>query len=195
MIFTVNPVIRPTIVLLTIFTIVTGVIYPLAVWLFGQSLFPHQANGSLLKLDDRVIGSELIAQPFHTPEWFWPRPSAVGYDASSSGGSNLAPTNPALLEAVGTRVSALNTSDSTTSPSLIPVDLVTSAASGLDPHLSPAAAFYQVPRIAKARNIEPSLLQKLIHDNTEPRTFGLLGEPRVNVLLLNIKLQKLSHKE
>ena len=188
---TTTPLFRPAIVLLALFTLLTGIVYPLAVWCIGQMAFPRQANGSLLAVNGRVVGSELIAQPFVGPEWFWSRPSAVGYDASASGGSNLATGNPALLDAVRERVAALRDADPTAVHRPVPVDLVTGGGSGLDPHITPAAALYQAPRVAASRGVELDAVERLIAANTEARTFGLLGEPRVNVLRLNLGLTTL----
>ena len=182
--------IRPAIVLLVVLSLLTGLAYPALVTAIAQVAFPFQANGSLITRDGKVLGSALIGQPFDDPKYFWSRPSATSpfpYNAASSSGSNLGPTNPALLDAVKARVEALRATDPGNT-ALVPVDLVTASASGLDPHISPAAALYQVPRVAKARNMEPAAVQALVERHTQGRTFGLLGEPRVNVLALNLSL-------
>ena len=182
---------RPAISIFILFTILTGILYPGLVTVIAQTLFPHQANGSLIRQDGQTIGSKLIGQPFTNPKYFWGRVSATSpspYNAASSSGSNLGPTNPALTAAVQDRVNTLKQYD--TSKELVPVDLVTASASGLDPHISPAAAEYQVARIAKSRNLGEAKLRELVAQCTEGRQFGLLGEPRVNVLELNIALDK-----
>jgi K+-transporting ATPase ATPase C chain len=182
--------IRPALVTLLFFTILTGVLYPLTVTAVAQAVFPSQANGSLITVNGQTLGSELIAQPFDSPRYFWSRPSAAGYNASASSGSNLGPTNPALVEAVQTRIAALQAADPTnTAP--IPVDLVTASASGLDPHISLAAALYQVARVAQARGLDEAQVKALVEKYTENRQFFLLGEPRVNVLMLNLALDGL----
>jgi K+-transporting ATPase ATPase C chain len=161
----------------------------------AQLFFPEQANGSLIVHNGKVIGSKLIGQYFDKPEYFWSRPSATSpfpYNAAASGGSNLGPTNPALIEAVKARVAAFRAADPGNAPP-IPVDLVTASGSGLDPHISPAAALYQVKRVARARGLDESTVQTLVTQHTEGRQFGLLGEPRVNVLELNLALDALSH--
>jgi K+-transporting ATPase ATPase C chain len=186
---------RPALALLGLLTLLTGVVYPLAVWGIGQTLFTRQANGSLVEANGRVVGSELVAQRFDGPEWFWPRPSAVGYDASSSGGSNLATTNPALLEAVKERVAALRAADPGAANLPVPVDLVTASGSGLDPDITPASALYQASRVATARGLKVQAVERLVAEQTTGRTFGLLGEPRVNVLRLNMALLENSRRE
>jgi len=185
--------IRPAVVLLLLFTLLTGVIYPLAVTGLAWVLFPSAAGGSLVALDCRVIGSRLIGQPFDAPKYFWGRPSATGpypYNAGASSGSNLGPLNPALADAVKGRVEALRSADPA-AQTTVPIDLVTTSASGLDPHISPAAAFYQVQRVATVRGLRPEDVKKLIEQHIEPRTLGILGEPRVNVLALNLALNDL----
>lgn len=178
---------RPALTLLALFTILTGVIYPLVITGIAQVAFPNQANGSLVVMDGRAYGSELIGQQFDDPKYFWGRPSAAGYDAAASSGSNYGPTNPALLEAVQARIDALMAADpENTLP--IPVDLVTASGSGLDPHISVAAALYQVHRVASARGLSEAEVAFLVEKYIEGRQFGFLGEPRVNVLLLNLAL-------
>lgn len=188
--------IRPALVSLVLFTFLTGLVYPLVVTGIAQLIFPHQANGSLIEQNGQVVGSELIGQPFDDPGYFWGRPSATGafpynaFDAatlSGSSGSNYGPLNPALFEMVEARVAALQAADpDNTAP--IPVDLVTASASGLDPHISVAAAIYQIPRVAAARNMSEAELRDLVNQYTEGRQLGFLGEPRVNVLQLNLAL-------
>src|SRR5262250_1981658 len=182
--------IRPAIVLLTLLTVVTGVAYPALVTVLGQLFFAREANGSLIVKDGKVVGSALIGQPFDDPKYFWGRPSATSpfpYNAASSSGSNLSPTNPALVKSVQERVDALRAADpGNTAP--VPVDLVTASGSGLDPHISPAAALYQVSRVARARKLDPESVRQLVERHTERRFLGFLGEPRVNVLALNLAL-------
>ena len=183
---------KPALVLFVLLTLLTGVIYPLLVTGIAQVLFPGRANGSLIERDGKVRGSELIGQPFSDPKYFWGRPSAtspIPYNAGASSGSNLAPTNPALEEAVKARIAALKAADAG-NPAPIPVDLVTASASGLDPHISPAAAEYQVGRVARVRGLDASAARALIAQYTEGRDFRMLGEPRVNVLRLNLALDR-----
>lgn len=185
--------IRPALTMLVILTLLTGLAYPLAVTGLAQLFFPDQANGSLIVRDGKVIGSQLIGQYFDKPEYFWPRPSATTpfpYNAAASGGSNLGLTNPALIEAVKARVAALRAADPGNELP-IPVDLVTASGSGLDPHISPAAALYQLKRVARTRGLDENTVQTRITQHTEGRQFGLLGERRVNVLLLNLALDSL----
>jgi potassium-transporting ATPase KdpC subunit len=186
-------IIRPAVVLLALFTLVTGLLYPLAVTGLAQVLFPAQANGSFIERNGRIVGSELVGQPFDAPEYFWGRPSATApfpYNAAASSGSNLGPSHPALIDAVQARVAALRAADpGNTEP--VPVDLVTASASGLDPHISVAAALYQAPRVARARGLEAVVVAQLVERYTEGRQLGLLGEPRVNVLKLNLALESL----
>jgi K+-transporting ATPase ATPase C chain len=178
---------RPALVVFGMLTLVTGVAYPLVVTGIAQLVFPYRANGSVMK--DRA-GSELIGQPFDDPRYFWGRPSATekfAYNAESSAGSNLGPTNPDQLKNVAERVEKLRAAhpDQT---GKVPAELVTASASGLDPQISPAAAEYQLTRVAKARGMSNDALRRLVAAHTEPRTLGLLGEPRVNVLKLNLAL-------
>jgi len=190
-----TPLFRPALVLLALFTLLTGIVYPLAVWGIGQALFPREANGSLIEVNGRVVGSELIAQPFTGPEWFWPRPSAVDFNAAASAGSNLATINAALLAAVEDRIGDLRSADSLTGTDPVPVDLITASGSGLDPHITPASASFQATRVALARGLDVEAVQRLIRDQTQGRTFGILGEPRVNILKLNIALQSMQRSE
>lgn len=179
--------VRPAFFILLIFTVITGVVYPLVVTGVAQVIFPSQANGSLIFVDGNPVGSELIGQQFDDPKYFWGRPSAAGYNASASSGSNYGPLNPALLDVVQTRIDDLKAADPHNKLP-IPVDLVTASASGLDPHISIAAATYQVARVAAARGWSEADVQSLVDQYTEGRQFGFLGEPRVNVLLLNLAL-------
>jgi len=184
--------IKPAIVMLLLFTALTGIAYPLAVTFSAQTLLPSQANGSLLGSKEQPVGSELIGQAFSRPEYFWGRPSAtspVPYNGGASGGSNQGPTNPALIDAVQMRIKALRDADPSHSEA-VPVDLVTASASGLDPHISPAAAVYQISRVAKARQMSTDSVSELVDRYTEPRQWGVLGEPRVNVLKLNLALDQ-----
>ena len=182
---------KPAVILFVLLSVLTGVIYPAVVTGLVQLLFPYHANGSLMTdKGGKPTGSSLIGQPFSNPGHFWGRPSATGhfpYNAGASSGSNLGPTNPALVDAVKARIQALKTADSD-NKTPIPVDLITASASGLDPHISPAAADYQINRVAKASNMKPEKLRALIDANTESRQWGFLGEPRVNVLTLNLAL-------
>lgn len=177
--------------LLALMTVLTGVLYPLAVTGLAQVLFPRQAGGSRVEVDGVTRGSELIGQCIDAPGWFRGRPSATGpapCNGAASGGSNLGPTNPALLQAVQARVDALRAEDPD-NPAPIPVDLVTASGSGLDPDISPAAAHWQVRRVARVRGLDPARLHALVDAQVEPRQLGLLGEPRVNVLRLNLALE------
>lgn len=182
--------IKSSLLMLLVLTLITGVAYPLLVTGIAQLVFPKQANGSLIYQDGKLVGSELIGQPFDDPKYFWSRLSATGpfpYNTAASSGSNLGPTNVALVKAVEARVQALLQADpNNTQP--IPVDLVTASGSGLDPHISPAAAFYQVPRVARVRNLTEATVRQLVEKHIEGRQLGFLGEPRVNVLKLNLAL-------
>lgn len=183
---------RPAIVILLLMTVLTGLIYPAAIMEIAQLIFPHQANGSLIERNGQIIGSELIGQDFDDPHYFWGRPSATGpesYNAAASSGSNLGPTNPALLEAIQARIDALLAADPGNMLP-IPVDLVTASGSGLDPHISVAAARYQIPRIARQRGLSEARVLALVDEYTEGRQLWLLGEPRVNVLKLNLALDE-----
>jgi len=185
---------RPALVFLGLFTLLTGVLYPLLVTAVAQTLFPHQANGSLIERDGLILGSELIGQPFDDPAYFWGRPSLTQpypYNAAASAGSTLAPSNPALTERVSARIAALETADPANAQP-IPVDLVTASGSGLDPHISLAAAEYQIERVAEVRGVDTAVVRRLVTEHTEGRTFGVLGEPRVNVLRLNLALDALT---
>src|SRR6267142_1709430 len=197
--------IRPAIVLIVLMTVLTGLAYPLAMTGLAQVLFPHQAAGSLIEKDGKVIGSELIGQIFADAKYFHGRPSATNtpdpndatknvdapYNAANSGGSNLGPTSKVLADRLQGDVDKLK-AENPAAP--VPVDLVTTSASGLDPHISPAAALFQVPRVAKARNLPEDSLRQLIQERTEGRFLGLLGEPRVNVLALNMALDRVPAK-
>lgn len=181
---------RPALVSFLLLTAITGVVYPLAVTGIGQAVFSDTANGSLIKEGDKWIGSRLIGQPFSDPKYFFGRPSATSpqpYNGAASSGSNLGPTNPSLATIIIDRVAALRALDPE-NESRVPIDLVTASGSGLDPHISPAAAEYQVPRVARMRNRPEAEIRALVKEATEGRTFGILGEPRVNVLLLNLAL-------
>ncbi|TXH72519.1 potassium-transporting ATPase subunit KdpC [Thiobacillus sp.] len=183
---------RPALTLFVLLSAITGVVYPLAVTGIAKVLFPEAAEGSLIVENGKPVGSRLIGQNFTDPKHFWGRPSATGpmpYNASASSGSNQGPLNPALKEAVKARIDALKSSDPTqTAP--VPEDLVTASGSGLDPHISPAAARWQAPRVARTRGLNVAEVNTLIDAHTEERQFGLLGEPRVNVLTLNLALDR-----
>ena len=184
---------RPALTLFVALSALTGLLYPLAVTGVGQALFPKQAAGSLVERDGKAVGSALIGQNFADPKHFWGRPSATSpmpYNAAASSGSNQGPLNPALVDAVKGRVEALRAADPD-NKAPVPVDLVTASASGLDPEISPAAAKYQAARVAKARGLAPEKVQALVDRHTEAPLFGFLGEPRVNVLALNIALDAL----
>ena len=183
---------RPAFMLLVIFTLLTGIAYPLVVTGIAQALFRSEANGSLILQDGKPVGSKLIGQPFSDPKHFWSRASATSpypYNAASSSGSNQGPTNPALTEAVAGRIKALQDADPGNKLP-IPVDLVTASASGLDPHISPAAALYQVARVARARHLDPAELRRVVQEHVEGPQWGIFGEARVNVLMLNLALDR-----
>jgi potassium-transporting ATPase KdpC subunit len=195
--------IRPAIVVLVALTVITGLVYPLAMTGLAQVIFPYQANGSMIEVDHKVVGSELIGQDFTSDKYFHGRPSATTgtdpndstktiaapYNAANSGASNLGPSNKALIDRVKADIAKLQKENPGTP---VPIDLVTTSASGLDPDISPEAALFQVPRIAKARNLPEDRVRQLVDDHTEGRLFGLLGEPRVNVLELNLALDHLA---
>lgn len=180
-----------TIVALMFFTVIFGVIYPFAVTFILQTFFPYQANGSLIVFQDKVKGSELIGQSFYDAKYFWGRPSGTKeqpYNALSSGGTNLATSNPQLIKNIQERIELFQGSEN--GQDKIPIDLVSGSGSGLDPHISVAGAYYQVPRIAKARAVAESVIQGIVQSTVEERQLGILGEPRVNVVKLNIKLEE-----
>lgn len=183
---------RSAIVVFVFLTLVTGVAYPLIIWAVGQAIFPHQANGSIIVRGEERLGSELIGQYFDQPRYFWGRPSATEppYNSAASSGSNLGPTNPDLLKTVKDRVAAIRTAHPDQHSSPVPADLVTASGSGLDPHISPEAAEFQVARVARARGWDEQRVRLLVVQHTEDRTFGVLGEPRVNVLTLNLALDE-----
>jgi K+-transporting ATPase ATPase C chain len=193
---------KPAIIILALLTLITGVIYPLAVTVIAQVVFPAQANGSLIVKDGQAIGSHLIGQQFDDPKYFWGRPSATGtypYNAfnaealTASSGSNYGPLNPDLIKMVQGRIDALKAADPDNTQA-IPVDLVTASGSGLDPHISPAAAEYQVARVARVRGLDVSTVRQLVAQHTEGRDLAVLGEPRVNVLELNLALDAAASK-
>jgi potassium-transporting ATPase KdpC subunit len=188
-----SKILLPALLTLLVFSLLTGLVYPLLVTGIAALCCEQQAQGSLIRRNERLVGSSLIGQPFDDPKYFWPRPSATTpqpYNGASSAGSNLGPTNPAQLDAVRTQLAALQQADRD-NKSAVPVDLVTASASGLDPHISPAAAEYQLLRVARARDIEPQRLRDLVAAHTQARQWALLGEPRVNVLELNLALDAL----
>jgi K+-transporting ATPase ATPase C chain len=185
-----NTILRPALVTFAVLTALTGIAYPLVVTGIGQAAFPEQAGGSLILRDGKAVGSTLIGQNFSDPKYFWGRPSATSpqpNNASNSGGSNQGPLNPALTDAVKGRIEALRAADPG-NKAPVPIDLVTASASGLDPHISVAAATFQAARVAKVRSLPAAQVQQLIEKHTEGRLFGFLGEPRVNVLQLNLSL-------
>jgi K+-transporting ATPase ATPase C chain len=182
--------VRPAVSLFVLLSAVTGLLYPAVVTGIAQLVFPHQANGSLIVKDGKPVGSELIGQNFTDPKYFWGRPSATGplpYNAAASSGSNQGPLNPALLDAAKGRADALRAADPG-NPRPIPIELLTASASGLDPHIGPAAAEYQAERVARARGLDPARVRALVARHTAGRDLGILGEPRINVLELNLAL-------
>jgi K+-transporting ATPase ATPase C chain len=187
-----NTVLRPMLVLFAALTLLTGFVYPLLVTGIGAWIFPAQVNGSLVTRDGVVVGSSLISQSFQDPKYFWGRLSAtspMANNAAASGGSNFGPLNPALVDAANARIAALQAADPGNQVA-IPVDLVTASGSGLDPHISPAAAQYQVARVARERKLNPARVASLVRANTDPPQWGLFGEARVNVLMLNLALDR-----
>ena len=183
---------KPALVLIIVFTVLTGLLYPLLVTGIAQVVFPGKANGSFLTKNGKIVGSELIGQPFSSPKYFWSRLSATGpfsYNAGASSGSNYGPLNPALFDAVQKRIKDLKDADpQNTRP--VPVDLVTASGSGLDPHISVASALYQLPRVSRTRHVSEERVRSLVDRYTEGRQWGFLGEPRVNVLELNLALDE-----
>jgi len=181
---------RPALIVFGLLTLVTGVVYPLVTTLIGTVAFPSQVTGSVIERGGKAVGSRLLGQPFSSPRYFWSRPSATGpmpYNGAVSSGSNQGPLSPVLAEAVTERIGALRAADPG-NRAAVPVDLVTASGSGLDPHISVAAAEYQVARVARARSLPAAEVAGLVREHTEGRTFGVLGEPRVNVLALNLAL-------
>lgn len=181
---------RPALIVFVALTLVTGVVYPLVTTLIGRVAFPSQVEGSVIEQDGKAVGSRLLGQPFSSPQYFWSRPSATGpmpYNGAVSSGSNQGPLSPVLGEAVTARIAALREADPGNTAA-VPVDLVTASGSGLDPHISVAAADYQVARVARARGLPQAEVAALVREHTEGRSFGVLGEPRVNVLELNLAL-------
>ena len=181
---------RPALIIFALLTVLTGVVYPLIIGAIGVAAFPNQARGSIIERDGKPIGSELLGQVFSSPRYFWSRPSATAthaYNGAASSGSNQGPLNPALADAVAARIAALRAADpGNTAP--VPVDLVTASGSGLDPHISPAAAEYQLARVARTRGLPEERVREFVASATRGRTFGIFGEPRVSVLELNLAL-------
>jgi potassium-transporting ATPase KdpC subunit len=191
--FDMRSLLRPALLLFVVLTILTGIVYPLAVTGVAQLVFPGRASGSLITVGDKVVGSELIGQAFSSPKYFWGRPSATTpqpYNGTGSTGSNQGPTNPALVDAVKERVAALRAADPGNTAS-VPVDLVTASASGLDPEISLAAAYYQAPRVARERGLAADAISRLVAGQASARWLGVVGEPTVNVLRLNLALDKM----
>ena len=187
------PMLKPAILLFILLSIILGLCYPLLMTGVGQVVMPNQANGSLIEKEGQLVGSALIGQPFNQPQYLWTRPSAAGdgYDATQSSGSNLGPLNPELASSVEAQVQKLKAADPQ-NKAPIPLDLVTMSGSGLDPHISPAAAKWQANRVARVRGISVEQVQKAIDDNTDSKQFNILGEPRVNVLAVNLALDSIS---
>jgi potassium-transporting ATPase KdpC subunit len=189
--------IKPAILVFLALTVITGVLYPLFITVMAQMLFYDKANGSLIYENGKAIGSVLIGQPFDDPQYFWGRPSSTSplpFNAAASSGSNSGPSNPALIDSVKARIMALKTADPT-DPGPVPVDLITSSASGLDPHISLAAAYYQVPRVARLRGLPQETVRSIVHQHACGRFLGLAGEPVVNVLELNLSLDACGKKK
>ena len=188
-----NKALRPALSLFLLLTLITGIVYPILVTIVSKAMMPAQAAGSLIVKDGKVVGSKLIGQNFTDPKYFWGRLSATGpypYNGAASSGSNLGPLNSVLTDNIKARIDALHEADPD-NKALVPVDLVTASGSGLDPEISPAAALYQIARVARARNVSVAIVQKLVEQNTEGRQFGLFGEPRINVLAINLALDAL----
>jgi potassium-transporting ATPase KdpC subunit len=186
-------ILRPALTVFALLTLLTGVVYPALIGAVAGVAFPTQARGSIIERDGKAVGSALLGQPFSSPRYFWSRPSATAthaYTGGGSSGSNQGPTNPALADAVAARIAALRAADPG-NDALVPIDLVTASGSGLDPHISPAAAAYQVARVARERGLPVERVRELVAQATSGRTFGILGEPRVNVLQLNLSLDDL----